>query len=287
VVETAQQYGDADASLRWAPLIQRFSNPKSPRLVGLVEMKTFTTGFPRARARVLALAMLTLLAPGFGTRAWAQQRTPKAPVENGRLPVPDTNSVIKRFQVSPKLPSYRFVLKPDRESNNDSFDLGHIGCIDVFKGNSKVLWQRIDVEGLAPSVLTDSFRPVDINMDGYQDFQVFYCAGAKWGSHSYFLFDPRSGRFITNALTADLREIEHNGLALDPRKKEIRASLFIGTCLSSFEIYRIENGNLTLIESETHSPIKPGRCRVEKRKRVNGKLAFVEAKEQEHVPPNF
>jgi hypothetical protein len=62
---------------------------------------------------------------------------------------------------------------------------------------------------------------------------------------SYWLFDPGSGRFVTNALTAELRNLMHHGLTLDARRKEIRVSLWIGTCPDSFEIYRIENAGQT------------------------------------------
>ena len=245
-------------------------------------MKRSRTVFHREQARNPALAMLASLTFGLGALTLAQQTILSAPA-------PVTNSVIRSIQVSPKLPLFRFILKPDIWPRNDHFWTSErIGRIEVFNGNSKALRQSIDVPGTHPSWLTNSFDSMDINMDGYQDIGVLYEVGGKWGSHSYWLFEPKSGRFITNALTADLRKLEHNGLTLNPRKREIRTSYFIGICLKSFKIHRIEKGRLALIESEMHSPIEPGRCLVEKRKRVNGELVLVKAKEQKHeVPPGL
>jgi len=91
-------------------------------------------------------------------------------------------------------------------------------------------------------------------------------------SERFWLFDPRSGRFITNALTAELQQFVRLDFKLDPQKKQIRVSFFVGPCLSSFEIYRIQNGHLLLMASEIYEPKELGRCIVEKRKRINGTL---------------
>lgn len=158
----------------------------------------------------------------------------------------------------------------------------HVGRIDIFAGNSSKVLQSIDVEGTDPHWFQESFHTLDINFDGYQDFAVVYEVGGKWSSDSYWLFDPRSGRYITNALTAELKELMPLELKVDAQKKEIRISFFSGPCPSSFEIYRIENGHLVLMESEIHSATKPGRCLVEKRKRIDGKLTLIEVSELKH-----
>lgn len=255
-------------------------------------MKLSQTNCQRPGARSLVLAMLASLAVGSVTLTWSQQTTLSTPAEpraDGQVIIPETSHFIRSVEISPKLPRYRFVLKPDIATNHPyPSPTQHIGSIDVFKGHSKAVWQRIDVEGVDPSWLTNSFRPVDINGDGYQDLAVVYERGGKWTSDSYFLFDPGSGRFLTNALTTDLRKLTHNGLTLHPGKKEIRVSKFIGVCLNSFEVYRIENGRLALLESEIHFPREPGRCLVEKRKRVEGEIVLVESKERKHeLPPGL
>jgi hypothetical protein len=197
-----------------------------------------------------------------------------------------TSSLVRLVEVSPELPPYRFVLKPDAWTNKrHPAPDEHIGQMIVFKGTSPVMEQFIEVAAVDPSWLTNSFHSIDINLDGFQDIQVVYEVAGKWGSHSYWLFDPDSGRFVTNALTADLRALRHNGLTLNPETKEIRTSHFIGVCQKSFKIHRIENGRLVLLESELHFPEAPGRCLVETRRRMNGELVLTEAREREHEVP--
>ncbi len=200
-----------------------------------------------------------------------------------------TNDFVRSFRVSSNLPPFRFVLKPDTRS-----DEGHpakdviIGQMEIFRGNSQVLWQRLMMPGVHSNWLTNSFHSVDVNMDGYRDLAVLYEVAAKWGCHSYWLFEPASGRFVTNALTADLREVTHNGLTFDPAKKELRASRFIGVCLNSFDVYRIEHGRLVLQESEMHESRELGRCLVRIQRRVNGELVLIESKERKHeIPPGW
>jgi len=254
-------------------------------------MKPSKTILHREPARLLELVLLAnLLAPGLARPAQQTNRgLPAAPAANTQPAVSATNDFIRSVRASPKLPPYRFVLKPDAwtDKPHPAPD-EHIGRMEVFKGGSTSLWQRLEVIGTHPSWLTNTFHSMDINMDGYQDISVRYETASKWASHSYWLFDPKSGRFITNALTADLREVTHNGLKFDPKKKEIRASLFLGTCLNSFELYRIEKGRLVLLTSEIHSRVDDGRCMVEKRKRMNGKMVLVEAREREDpFPPGW
>ena len=207
----------------------------------------------------------------------------RAKGDNPDATVLNSNVVMRTVQVSPKLPAYRFVLTPDFADNNSPGGPQHIGRIDIFKGNSKQVLQSIDVEGAHGSWFTESFHPVDINFDGYLDFAVVYEVGGKYSRESYWLFEPGSGRYITNALTAELRELTYRELTLEPQKKEIRLAHFIGVCLDSWEIFRVENGHLILMESEMHSPKEPGRCMVEKRKWVNGELVLIETTEQKHA----
>lgn len=249
-----------------------------------------TTHHPRF-ARPLRLASLIGLVWALGASAQAQQTI------TGKLPGPSalegaptiaTNNLVRLIEVSPKLPPYRFVLKPDAWSDKPHpAPDEHIGQMSVFKGASDVVEQLIEVVGIDPSWLTNSFDAIDINMDGFQDVRVLYQVGGKWGSHSYWLFDPDSGRFVTNALTADLRTLEHNGLTLNPQSQELRTSHFIGMCLKSYTIYRIENGRLVLMESEIHDPRDSGLCLVETQKRVNGELVLIKSELRKHEDSDF
>jgi hypothetical protein len=255
-------------------------------------MNPISRGFLLKRTCATALAMLAGMMWVVVASAVAQPVLSSGPTESradGRQRNFATNDFVRSVRVSSNLPPFRLVLKPDTRS-----DEGHpgtdaiIGQIEIFRDHSPELWQRLLVPGIHSRWLTNSFHSVDINMDGYRDIAVLYEVAAKWGCHSYWLFEPASGRFATNALTADLREVRHNGLTFDPAKKELRASLFIGVCLNSFERYRIEHGRLVLQESERHEPRAPGRCLVTIRKRVNGELVLIESSEREHeIPPGW
>ena len=51
-----------------------------------------------------------------------------------------------------------------------------------------------------------SFHAEDINFDGYLDFSVLTEFAARWGSRSYWVYDPASGLFVQNELTRELSE---------------------------------------------------------------------------------
>jgi hypothetical protein len=247
----------------------------------MIRPHALATGHARYANSVLLVSLVILCA----SCAKASERShlvTGSPADNAAAGVLGSNVVERVVHVSSKLPSYRFVLTPDFAAHRATLDADAIGRIDISLKNSKTVMQTIAVETSDASWLTTTFHTLDINFDGYEDFAVMHVTGGKWHSESYWLFDPGSGRYITNALTAELRQLEHNGLTLDPRKREVRIQHFIGVCTNSFEIYRVENGHLVLMESEIHSPREPGRCEVERRKRVNGKMVLIETREQRH-----
>ena len=232
--------------------------------------------------------MLALLCSlSFGLKTPAQPQQSKLPTSaeartGGGGTTPNSNVVIRTVQVSQKSPNYRFVLTRDPAADNAPQGRQRVGRIDIFKGSLTAVLQSIEVDGTDPNWFQSSFHTLDINFDGYLDFAVLYEVGGKYSRDSYWLFDPGSGRFITNALTTELRALMPRELTLDPRKKQIRISLFIGPCLKSFEIYRVKNGHLELMESEMHSPKEPVRCVVETRKRLGGEMVLVSKREQNH-----
>jgi hypothetical protein len=66
------------------------------------------------------------------------------------------------------------------------------------------------------------FELIDINSDGYPDIAtIAEFGGAKWGRHQYWLYDPKSGRFISNWLTKRLSKFKCNEICVDKQTKEI------------------------------------------------------------------
>ncbi len=109
---------------------------------------------------------------------------------------------------------------------------------------------------------------------------AFRDGGAKWGSRNYYLFHPKSGRFITNALTAELGRVQENGIVLDAKAHEIQADLIgPGDCPGGTDIYRVENGLLIKVQEMKVTP-ENGHCIRKVKKLVNGEWKVVKAKKE-------
>lgn len=170
-------------------------------------------------------------------------------------------------QINSNLPPYRFELAPAPGRGSDDRDDVLMGRIRVLREGVAAPVQTIEVWGADPGFFTTSFRMCDMNFDGYLDLSEFREAGGKWRSDSYWLFEPVSGRFVTNKLTAQLGELMYHGMAVNPARGEIWTGVWIGVCTNSFEVYRIERGELVLVESELHMPEDLHNCLVTRRKR--------------------
>lgn len=175
-------------------------------------------------------------------------------------------------QIHSNLPPYRFELAPAAERGADEADDVLMGKITVFREDTAAPVQTISVWGADPGFFATGFRMCDVNFDGYLDLVDFHFAGAKWRSESYWLFEPASGRFITNKLTAQLGELMYQDITVNPAKAEIRTSLWIGVCMKSFEVYRVERGKLVLVASEIHMPEDAHHCTVTRKMRTGRKL---------------
>ena len=137
-------------------------------------------------------------------------------------------------------------------------------------------WQPIDFGA--------TFAAHDINFDGYLDFSVLTEFAGKWGSKSYWVYDPPSGRFIENALTHALSENclgtewhgtcwKANSIDFDPGKREISAHYLIGVgdCGSPADRYRVEDNRLVVVHKEILT-MDPDECTVSVWDRIGGSL---------------
>ena len=188
------------------------------------------------------------------------------------------------IKINPKLPPYRFRLIPDqfalancddpRDSDRCGQEHPRVGRIEISTDGASDVLQTIDVESNAwASMFTKHFKALDINFDGYLDIATLDGFGAKWSGFNYWLFDKRSGRFITNALTRELRELSFNEIVLRPKTKEIYTTHLPSVCFGK-KIHKIVNGRLVLMYSE--EPMLKGEgddfCKLIIEKRINGKM---------------
>jgi hypothetical protein len=75
-------------------------------------------------------------------------------------------------------------------------DDGHAGDIEVAHCQDGKPLQVLRVTADQPINFGATFHAEDINFDGYLDFSVLTEFAAKWGSRSYWVYDPASGLFV-------------------------------------------------------------------------------------------
>jgi hypothetical protein len=190
-----------------------------------------------------------------------------------------------RISVKPGGPSFRITIRPLllkwQEGGGDAVHAGDIevaGCLDgkslqVFPITA---WQPID--------FGSTFKAEDINFDGYLDFRVLTEFAAKFGSESYWVYDPATGRFVENELTRKLGENclgaewrdtcwKANGISFDAKKREISARYLIGVgqCGTPVDRYRVENNRLIVVHQEILDMGETG-CTVTVSDRVGGSM---------------
>src|SRR5262249_45824078 len=138
------------------------------------------------------------------------------------------------IRVSDSLPPYSFHLIPDADVKDSpgSNNVRHsVGRIEISRGNSPAVIQTITVKTYAEvGSMVRFFRADDVNFDGNLDIAVLDDFGAKWGSLNYWIFDRRSGQFVANNLTREIRMLKHSQMHLDKATKSITINYFYGTC---------------------------------------------------------
>lgn len=180
------------------------------------------------------------------------------------------------------LPPYRFQLIPDESpaalAAGNSEKSRHVGRIEISRRGSAAPSQTIEIDSHLPATdVIQWFDAKDINFDGYLDLAIPFESGAKWMSFSYWYFDKSKGRFVTSALTDELRQVRANSIELDPQVREIHAWHLGNECPGLHEIFKIVDGHLVLVKDEKYAPGGNG-CILSIEKRVDGKMAVVETR---------
>ena len=191
------------------------------------------------------------------------------------------------IEINPELPPYRFRLIPDpsalancddpRWSDRCREDHPRVGWIEISTNGDPAILQTIEVGSYAwASMFTRRFQAKDINFDGYLDIAVLDGYGAKWSSYNYWLFDKRSGHFITNSLTRELRKLNFNEMTLYPETKEIHTTHLPSVCFGK-KIHKVVDGRLVLMYSEEPRLEGEGEdfCKLRIEKRINGVMRLI------------
>ncbi|HKX30732.1 MAG TPA: hypothetical protein VJ302_23785 [Blastocatellia bacterium] len=186
-----------------------------------------------------------------------------------------TEAVTFLIEISPKLPPYKIRVIPDLTSYDapEGYEgPNHAGRIVIQNSSSKP--QVIEVEAFTlVNRLVHFFKAEDINFDGYLDLAVLVEYGAKWGRYQYWLFDKKSGRFVSNSLTRRLGRLTYNTIDLDPKAQEITLGFYLGVCAQS-ETYRVLSRTLLLTAREERECVPDG-TRVRLKRRIHGKWRLI------------
>src|SRR5579864_11699 len=178
-----------------------------------------------------------------------------------------------RLSVKPGGPAFRITVRPLLlKWQGGSGDPVHAGDIEVAGCQDGKRLQLLSIMAWQPINFAATFQAQDINFDGYLDFSVLTEFAAKYGTRSYWVYDPASGRFVENELTHELGEnclgAEWHGrcwkadsIDFDPKKLEISAHYFVGVgqCGGPVDRYRLENNRLIVVHKEVLD-MKPDSC---------------------------
>ncbi len=196
-----------------------------------------------------------------------------------------------RLSVKPGGPAFRITVRPllfDWQSINSPNPV-RAGEIEVARCQDGARLQLIPIMAMQPIDFAATFGAQDINFDGYLDFSVLTEFAAKFGSSSYWVYDPDSGLFVQNELTHELGEnclgaAWHGGcwkaesIEFDPKKHEISTHYFTASplvweatggasaagCPLKGDRYRVKNDRLILIHKEeiTQGEVNGSSCAV-------------------------
>jgi hypothetical protein len=165
-----------------------------------------------------------------------------------------------RLAVKPAGPEFRINIRPLLFDWNSvgSPELIHAGDIEVARCKDGVQVQVLPIMAQQPINFAATFETNDVNFDGYLDFSVLAEYGAKYQSSWWWIYDPKSGRFIQNDLTKQLHDLGSNGVDFDPKKNEITYQLvWPDQCGQPMYRYRLDNNRLTLVHKEEVEFVEP------------------------------
>jgi len=202
----------------------------------------------------------------------------KGTVERGSGP----DALTLLVEIGPNLAPYQFHFVPDQAeaalAAGNSEKPRHVGRIEISRRSSAAVIQTIEIESHLP--MADAikwFDARDISFDGYLDVAIPFESGAQWMSFTFWFFDKSQGRFVSGALSDELREIRANSIDVDAQVQEIHAWHLGADCPGLHEIFKIVDGHLILVRDEKYAPGGNG-CVLSIEKRIDGKMAVVETR---------
>ena len=186
--------------------------------------------------------------------------------------------------IHPSMSNYVLRLIPAPVDDPDR-GLQPVGRIEILKSPSAPAFQTIQV---AAEASTDLFircvEFVDINHDGYLDLMTLAeFGGAKWWRYQYWVFEPKSGRFISNWLTKRLSRFLCCKIRPDAQSGEIHVRYLVFDGVMD-EGYRIQGRRLILVSRQEIKPNKNAGFILTTMRLIDGKMQVVKVEEVSEYP---
>jgi len=221
-----------------------------------------------------------------------------------------------KLSVTPGGPAFRITVRPlwQIKAGREIIDESRAGEIEVARCKDGKQLQVLPIEADQPISFGSTFHADDLNFDGYLDFSVLTeYSGTGGDIRSYWVYDPRSGIFVQNEFTRELRcgsaaveRVEHDNpfshatslpsqdggeclvaafIDFDPQKHEIGRRYFggaMGGCPNTGEgkgeRYRVVNNRLILIHRQDFEQIDQEVCVVTVWDLVGGTMRVTEVR---------
>ena len=167
-------------------------------------------------------------------------------------------------RIHPALPIFRFDIQGDPSRN---VILG----ARVHRGESAPVFQQLESGAEeAPYRGANYFQVVDLNADGYGDVLLMkWWGGSGNVGNDVWLFDPPTGRFVTDSELSDLANIG-GPVPGRPCVRQFQTGFY-----GESEVC-LEEGHWVEVHSVSEQPDSSGRLRIrEERERRNGQLILV------------
>jgi len=211
-----------------------------------------------------------------------------------------------QLSVKPGGSAFRITVRPLWQLNGDGRAVvdTHAGDIEVVRCQDGEPLQVLPITSDQPINFGATFHADDINFDGYLDFSVLTEFAAKFGSRSYWVYDPGSGLFVENELTRELSENclgpeWHGGcwkassIDFDQLKREISANYipYFAPCPPTGpprgyrgDRYRVKDNRLILVHKEA---IKSDRCQVTYSDLIDGAMRVTRVERSDGADPSL
>jgi len=131
-----------------------------------------------------------------------------------------------------------------KEVSDGMWLVGHIGVLPA-QGEEPIQTLEVRLDDPQAQWRQRGLLKHDVDFDGHLDIGVLQPGGAKWGRYFWWFYDPESGRYHANSLSEELYSLACADFQVDPERKRLRLTRFIGASLDEY-LFEVGSGHLLL-----------------------------------------